>query len=121
MADQALANRVYPEDESGTVTVTIASGQTTSEAFRAGAYSRVSLQFPAAFTGATVTFEAAQHQTDTFVALPATVVMVVAASTIVPAADFATLHGLAAVEWLKIVSASAEAADRTIVVHLKRM
>jgi hypothetical protein len=93
--------------------VTISSGQTTSTALDCGGCNLVGIIFPAAFTGATVSFEGSvdgtnfytmKNDTGSTLSLTASTSSFVA---IVPS-DFA------AAGHLKIVSASSEGADRTI-------
>lgn len=106
-------------------TITIVSGQTISGqggdntlgVIKMGQYTSLQLQFPAAFTGATLTFLSSTTVGGTYqpvrdsdgnvVSIPVTV-----------AANFslsgAEADAIAACDYIKIVSASAEGADRVI-------
>jgi hypothetical protein len=107
--------------------VTIASGQTTSDAVSCelitnGEYQLHAIEFPAAMTGATITFQGSRSSAGTYVALRevgggANYPVTYAASSGAPVDPrvFATWP------FLKIVSSSAEGADRTLVLHLRRI
>lgn len=101
-----------------TATATIANGQTDSAAFYVGAKIPISLQMPAAFTGATVSFQGSQDNVTYQVINSAGAVY---SEPVTQGKDVA-LDGniLAAYPYLKIISASAEGADRAIVVVTRR-
>lgn len=93
--------------------VTIASGQQTSGAVDLSGCVLVGLDMPSAFTGTTVTFTVSSSQSGTYKTLykdGANVSVTVTASrqVVLQPADFA------GVRFLKVVSGSAEAAERTI-------
>ena len=99
--------------------VTIDSGDTASEAFEFQASSRFGIIFPAAMTGATYTFQASDREEGTYVALEDdagnAIGGTITASTAVGVSG-TDLECLTAFRWLKIVSASAEGADRVLIV-----
>jgi hypothetical protein len=101
-----------------TATATIASGQTVGAAFYVGAKVPVSLQMPAAFTGATVSFQGS-NDGSTYQAIN---IGAAAYSETVTASKNVALDSniLAGFPFLRIVSASAEGADRSIIVHTRR-
>lgn len=96
-----------------TAIATIANGQTVSDAVSLAGHKLVAVVTPAALTGTTLTFQASADGVN-FVALHNddgnAVSITVAASryTNVPVAEFR------AAQWLKVVSNSAEAAERKI-------
>lgn len=108
------------------VSVTIPNGQTTSgevscELVTSGGYQLHAIEFPAAMTGTAVTFTASRSSGGTFgsvrnVGGSAAYSITVTASAIVPV-DWQVFSTL---PYVKLVSGSAEGADRTIVVHLRR-
>lgn len=106
---------------------TIASGQTTSSEISCdlvtnGEYQLHALEFPAAMTGATITFTGSRTSGGTFVTIKEvggssnyTVTVTASSGVSVDPRVFATWP------YIKLVSASAEGADRTIVVHLREI
>lgn len=106
---------------------TISSGQTTSaeiscDLVSSGEYQLHALEFPAAMTGATITFTGSRTSGGTFVTLKEvggastyTVTVTASSGVSVDPRVFATWP------YIKLVSASAEGADRTIVVHLREI
>lgn len=108
-------------------TATITSGQTTSgeiscELVTNGSYQLHALEFPAAMTGATITFTASRSSGGTFVTLKEvggstnySVTVTASSGVSVDPRVFATWP------YVKLVSASAEGADRSIVVHLREI
>lgn len=101
----------------GNATATIANGQTESSAVYVGAKAPVALVMPAALTGTTMTFQGS-HDGVTYQAIEpsgAAYSVTVAASKNVPliAAYFAGFP------WIKIVSGSAEAAERSVRVQTR--
>lgn len=97
----------------GTRTVTIASGQTVSGAVSLGGASLVGIITPAALTGTTLTFQASADGT-TYV--PVYTTAGVAASVTVAASRYTAVPPttIPGAPYLKVVSGSAEGADRTI-------
>lgn len=101
--------------------VSIASGGTKSDAVDIRGYAITALEMPAALTGVAVTFEAARTLDGTY--KPVTddagnaVSLVVAANKVVAlaAADSVSLRGL---PFIKVVSGSAEAAEREIWLYM---
>lgn len=103
-------------------TVTILSGQTTSDVFEVGDYTLMGIILDAANTGATATFQACATRTGTFRAVSDSDGNVVTFATNAAAAiglSGAELDALAPFQFFKIVSAGAEGADRTLTVVLK--
>ena len=100
-----------------TATITVATSTTVSAAFYVGAKLPVSLQMPAAFTGATVSFQGSADNV-TYQALHSG--GAVYSETVTPAKDCQLDPTVfAGYPFLKIVSASAEGADRAIIVHTR--
>lgn len=105
-----------------TRTVTIASGETTSSVVGIGDYTIAGVHLGAALTGATIGFAAAPTSGGSFQTVKDS-----DGNTISLASNAAGALGLSGAEadalapwqWIKIVSASAEAADRTITLALK--
>ena len=101
-------------------TVTIANGQTTSNAIDLGELAVVGIQTPSALTGTSFTFQASSDNV-TFCAVTkvdgTTYTMTVAASKyiVVPPAD------LAGVRYLKIVSGATEGQADTIIVVTRQV
>jgi hypothetical protein len=101
-------------------TATIANGATSSDAVYLGDKLPVALQMPAAFTGASVSF------TGSYDGVTYQAVTTGSAATPysegVAASKFVTLDPsmFPGFRWMKIVSASAEGADRTILVSTRR-
>lgn len=103
-------------------TLTIASGQTDSEKISVGDYTVMGVFLDAALTGATCSFKAAPRRGDTFRAVKDS-----DGNTVSFASNAAAAIGLSGSEcdavapwqWIQVVSASAEGADRTIVLVLK--
>lgn len=102
-------------------TLTIASGQTTSDAVDIQYFALAGLIFPAAFTGATITFQVSDALDGTFVELvdqAGAAISVTATDGKAVGLDDAARE-LAPWRYFKIVSAGAEAADREIKLILK--
>ena len=99
----------------------IPSGETTSGALDLGALTLVGLFMPAAFTGTTVKFQAAESLAGTYRTVTdgagSDYSVTVAASKYVPVDPVK----LAGVRFLKIVSGSAEGAARSVVLALRRV
>jgi hypothetical protein len=102
-----------------TSTTTIVSGQTTSPAFWCGAKVPVSLQMPAAFTGASVSF-LGSNDNDTYQAIY--VANALYSENVTAAKNIALDSNiLAGFKYLKIVSASTETrTGGTTIVILRR-
>ena len=100
-----------------TATATITNGESVGNAFYVGAKLPVSLQMPAAFTGATVSFQGSGDG----VTYQALYIGAAAYSETVTVSKNVQLDSsqFAGFPWLKIVSASAEGAARSIVVHTR--
>jgi hypothetical protein len=103
-------------------TVTVASGQQTSNAFNVGAGVVSGLLLPSSLTSTAITFTAADSQDGTYKAVYDSdgnqVSFTVAASRAVGAAG-SEIDALAPFEWFKLVCGSAEGGDRTIQVIVK--
>lgn len=94
-------------------TVTIASGQTVSNAIDLGEMAVVGLITPSAITSTAVTFQASADNVtyNQVTKVDATVYSVTVSASkhiVIPPAD------LAGIRWLKVVAGSAEGGDRTI-------
>lgn len=103
-------------------TATIASGGTTSGAIEVPNGQPVGLFLPSALTGTAMTFTAASSENGSFIAVQAVdgasvYSVTVAASKYVPL-DPRVFAGL---QYIKLVSGSAEGADRSIVVALREV
>lgn len=99
------------------VSVIIANAGTASSAINQGGFTLVGCQFPAAFTGTTVTFTASSDGTNFFpVYNSAGAVSYTIAQGRYYAFNSADLQGI---HYLKIVSGSSEAAARTLICSLK--
>lgn len=101
--------------------VTIPNGATTSGAVNTRFYLLAGIEMPAAFTGATISFEASRSEGGTFKGV---VDQAGAAITVTATADKmigldAAAGELAPWQWVRLVSASAEGAEREIWLHLK--
>lgn len=98
--------------------VTVLNGQTVSNAIDLGELAVVGLQTPAAFTGVAITFQAS-HDNTTFAAVtkvngdPYALTVAASKYVIIPPID------LCGARFIKVVSGSAEAADRDIVLLLR--
>lgn len=101
------------------VPAVIANGQTTSAAIKLLGFVLCGIQLPAAFTGATISFQAS-YDGVTFGALKSTTSGTTLTYTVTQgtycAIDPKDFQGVA---YLKIVSASSEAADRTLALSVK--
>ena len=107
------AHQFQPNDAYD-LTATIASGQTTSGEIDLAGCDLCGLFMPASFTGTTVKIQAAPASGGTFVTVQQGGVdyaLTVAASKYVPIENLAVVAGL---RFIKLVSGSSEAADRTI-------
>jgi hypothetical protein len=103
--------------------LTIAQSGTTSGAFNFGGFTKLAIQFPAAMTGATVSFVASNKEDGTYVAVhesgtPGAVSVAATPSTVMGVVGDEAA-ALAPCKWLKIVSASAEAAARSLIVYME--
>lgn len=100
-------------------TVTIASGQTTSQAIDVGEWLIAGIRTPAALTGTTMTFTGATKEAGTYLAIRDSAGTAI--SVTVSADDHIVIEPqtFAGVQWIKLVSGSSEAADReiTLVLH----
>jgi hypothetical protein len=101
-----------------TATITVATSTTVSAPIYVGAKIPISLQMPAAFTGVAITFQGSQDNVTYQQVLSGGN----AYSEVVAAGKNVALDGnvLAAYPYLKLVSGSAEGADRAIVVFTRR-
>lgn len=99
-------------------TTTILSGQTDSDAINFKDFAQGGFILPAAFTGATVSFKVSNTETGTFTALY-DAANVLVSLTVTQARAYAFPVALFPFAFVKIVSASAEGADRLIDVGLK--
>lgn len=101
-------------------TVTIASGQTVSEAVDLHGYSLLGVVTPAALTGSSMTFQGSVDG-NTYNAIYDTsgnqLSMTVAASRFIAIAP----TDLASCRYLKLVSGSSEGADRTITLAIRKL
>lgn len=107
-------NKVDPE------TVLILSGQTKSAAVSLRGTTICGIYVPSSFTGASISFEASPDGvTFSPIKSPAGTLL----SIPVVAGDYASLYPLdfVGIEFLKLVSASAEAADRSIILSLREV
>lgn len=107
------------------VLIDISSNNTTSNAFDFSGFSKLAIQFPAAWTGTTptVSFTASADQDGTFVAVhesntPGAIDVSVTTSTI-SAVVGTDAEALAPCKWLKIVASAAQAADRSMIVFME--
>lgn len=111
---------VYKKPE--TRSVTIANGETTSGAVNLQDYAIVGLHMPAAFTGATITFQAATSESGSYNDVYDSDGNQVSASVAADRAiglSGAEADALAPWNWVKLVSGSSEGADRTITLAIK--
>lgn len=103
--------------------VTIASAATVSSAAACQGYTLVAISIPAAFTGATLTFQGDIDGGETYQAIVDTTGAAVTWTLggvdriIVPKGGDALIGGLVNI---KVVSGGAEAADRTLTLHFVR-
>ena len=98
---------------------TIPTSTTTSTLITLGGFTPVGIYFPAVMTGSTVSFTASPTAGGTFVPVKdatGTLTMVATGSLTYVALDPKTFEGI---NFLKIVSASTEAAARTLILSLK--
>lgn len=101
--------------------VTIASGQTTSGVINTGSYTAAGLHLTAALTGATVTFTGSPSETGSFQTVKDSDGSTVSVATATAGAigfSGAELDALSAWPFIKVVSASSEAADRSLTLML---
>lgn len=109
-------------DWGGTQEITIANGATTSGAFRTGPYHHsLAIQF-ATFTGATVTFHGSDSPDGTFVEIvnsSGTAISWTATNNKVVYGTEDQTRAILACSYVKVVSAGAEAAERTLIVYMK--
>lgn len=114
-------NDIFKQGPVAHKTITIANGATDSDVLDTEAYTFFALLFPAAFTGVTCTFKAS-HDNSTFKAIEddgSTAVSITVTTDTWVGLQSAVMTKLAAFRYLKLVSASAEGAARTIQVVLK--
>lgn len=102
------------------IDVTIANAATVSGLLDMGGYEITHLRFPSAFTGATVTFESTNDSGTTWLDVNGPSVTVVA-SDYVPLTTDANSRGTEGLRFVRLKSASAEGAARTVGVVLKRL
>lgn len=98
--------------------VLIASAATTSSAIDIGGYTVVGISFPAAMTGTTTTFTIAPSYTGTYVAAytASGALSYTTAASRYYSIDPVISHGW---RYIKVVSGSAEGADRVLTLYLK--
>lgn len=101
-------------------TVTIASSGTVSNAIDLGEGVLVGIQMPAAFTGIALTFQASDSLAGTYNAVTS---ISAAYSVTVAAAKYVSIspNDLAGVRFIKVVSGSAEGADRDIILMVRNL
>lgn len=99
-------------------TVTIANGETVSNAIDLGEGVLVGIQMPAAFTGSAMTFQASDSLAGTYNAVTS---ITAAYSVTVAASKYVSipLFDLAGVRFIKVVSGSAEGAARDIILMVR--
>ena len=105
----------------GRAPATIANGATESGVIDLSGGKVAAIEFPAAFTGATVTLKAADKQDGTFKAVvndTGTAYSITVTANSIVALDSVSL-GIAAIRFIKLVSVSAEGAARSLVIHYK--
>ena len=105
---------MYPLPPVAAKTVTIANGADTSSAADLEHFTVIGIRWPASFTGATVTFLASDTGGGTYVELvdsSGTAVSVTVAAGKVTG----YIPDLAGIRFVKVKSASAEAAERSVV------
>ena len=98
------------------IQVVIANGQTVSAAFQLGGRRIGAIRTPAALTGVALTFQASDAEGGTYLPVwadAAAVSLVVAPSRHI-ALTLDESNALASCDWVKLVSGSAEAAERTL-------
>lgn len=103
-------------------TITIALNGTESTAFRLGSSHFLAFLF-GTFTGATCTFKASTTEAGTYAAVvddEGNAISITATDDRWVVLSSAVAAKLASLPWLKIVSAGAEAAERTVTVAMKR-
>ena len=105
---------LYANKIADTITTTIAATSTTSAAIDLGGASIAAIIFPAAFTGTTITFTVCDTASGTFVPLYDSSGSIVTVSVTVSAAVGFLITDFAAFRYVKIVSGSAEASERTL-------
>ena len=98
-----------------TQTLTILSGATSSDAFAANNTVAFGLQMPAAFTGTSITFTVSADGT-TFQALYDSTGTTAVSMTVAASRSYDLPTALTTWKQFKIVSGSAEGADRSLVV-----
>ena len=108
-------NRVFVNRD-----VTISSGQTASSSVDLLGRGLVGMILPAAFTGATITFQMSTDNS-TFYAIYNTSNTQLSATVTQGRAYFFTPGDFIAARYLKLVSGSAEGADRTITLIMREL
>lgn len=98
-------------------TLTIANGATVSDAMQISEFAALGLVMPAAFTGASVSFQVS-HDGTTYQALYDTTNNLVSL-TVAVSRSYDLPAALSAWRFFKVVSASAEGADRSLVISAK--
>ena len=97
--------------------ITIASGATASSAINLRGYAQAGYLIPSAFSGATVTFQVSAENTTYQVLHDSTNTVIT--QTVTASKAYALPISCFAFGYVKLISASAEGADRTIIVSLK--
>lgn len=118
LSNGATKSTGYQGTMSSGVSATIANGQQESSALSLAGFTLVGIQFPAAFTGTTVTFEMSDAVGGTYVPVynSAGLVTYTIAQGRYYAIDPKDFYGI---NFLKIKSGSAEGAARTLLCSLK--
>ena len=110
-----MSSNTYQPVTSYNLTATIASSGTTSDVIDLGGATLCGFIMPAAITGTSINLEMSDDDTGTFVAVQdgegSDLSLPVSASKFVPLTNFALIAGL---RFIKLVSNSSEAAERTI-------
>ena len=101
--------------------ITIANGQTASAAIKLEGRTLCGLFIPSAFTGTAITFEASRYAETTFISMFDG--SGVAISKTVAQGQYIVLNpqDFAGINYIKVVSGSAEAAEREIALALKSL
>lgn len=97
--------------------VTILSGATVSSALDIGGFGNLGVVMPAAFTGATISFQVSSDGTTYQALYDASNTLI--SRSVTQGRSYPLPPALSAWRFIKIVSASAEAADRTVVIEAK--
>lgn len=109
-AQQFLNNSVSP------ITATILSGQTDSSIVKLFGTTAIGIQFPAVFTGATVSFQGSMDDGATFVPIYDAAGVAVSVTVNVSTGNPLDAKTFAPYDQIRVVSASSEGADRGILI-----